>query len=118
MSHPDGEPPRPRRVFDFDTLLDYAGVFLAVPFIIFVTWLILNPTHFSLPLIGRHIDELVTAGVLDASIFFIVAGGVLLLRRPPTGLVWKVLTLGIFMTLCAGCCWLIVELLNYWWQPK
>ena len=118
MSHPDGDPPRPRRAFDLDTLIDCAGVFLAIPLIVVITWLILYPTHLSLPLVKRNLDEVLTAAALDGSIFFISVGVILLIRRPPIGLIWKVLMLGIFLSLCAGSCWLTAEFLNYWWQPK
>lgn len=118
MSHPDGDPPRPRRVFDFDTLVDYAGLLLAVPLIVFITWLILNPTHFSLRLTGYRVDEVLTAALLDGLIVSIVVIVILLRQRPPTGLIWKVLMLVIFVGLCAGGCWLAAELLNYWSQPR
>jgi hypothetical protein len=118
MSNPDGDPPRPRRVFDLDTLVDCAGLCLAVPLIVFITWLILNPTHFSLWFTGRRVDELLTAAVLDALLLVILVGGILLLRCPPTGIIWKVLTLSILVSLCAGGCWLSAELLNYWSQLK
>jgi hypothetical protein len=118
MSPPDGDPPRPRRVFDFDTLVDYAGVLLAVPLIVIVTWLFLGPTHISLGLSTQRIDEVLTAAALDVAIAVIVAIVFLLRQRPATGLIWRVLISGIFVSLCVGWCWLMVELANYWSQPK
>ena len=118
MSRPDGDPRHPRRVSDFDALVDYAGLLVAVPLIVFITWLILSPTHFSLEITGHHVDEILTAHLLDASILLIVACIILLLRHPPIHLLWKGLTLGIFVSLLVVSCWQTMELLNYWSQPK
>ena len=116
MSYPDGDPPR--RVVDFDTLVDYAGLLLAVPLIVLITWLILSPAHIGLELSTDRVDEVLTAAVLDVVLAVIVGVIILLRRHPPTGLIWNVLMLIILGSLSAGSCWVTVVLLDYWSQPK
>jgi hypothetical protein len=116
MSHSNGDPPR--RVFDFDTLVDYAGLLVAVPLIVIITWLILSPAHIGLELSTDRVDEVLAAAVLDAVIAVVVGVIILLRRHPPTSLIWNGLMLIIFGSLCAGSCWVAVVLLNYWSQPK
>jgi hypothetical protein len=118
MSHPDGGPPRPRRIFDLDTLVDYVGLFLVIPLIVFVTWLILNSTHVSLGLTDHLVDELFTAAGLDALTLVAIAGLMLLYRHPPIGLISQAVKVFIVIIFCAGGCCLTAFLLHYWSQPK
>jgi hypothetical protein len=116
MSHSNGDPPR--RVFDFDTLVDYAGLLVAVPLIVVITWLILGPTHIGLEPNTHPVYEVLAAAVLDAVIAVIVGVIILLRRHPPTSLIWNGLMLIILGSLCVSCCWVTVVLLDYWSQPK
>ena len=117
MSHPDGDPPR--RGFDFDILVDYAGFLVAVLLIVSITWLfLLNPIHYGLEPNTHPVYEVLAAAVLDAVIAVIVGVIILLRRHPPKRLFWDGLMLTIFGSLCVGSCWVIVVLLNYWSQPK
>jgi hypothetical protein len=95
MSYPDGDPPRPRRVIDVDTLVDYAGLLLIVPLIVLITWLLLNPTQLSLGLTDRRSDEVLTAALFDVLILLIVTGMILRLWRLLASLIWKALIVNI-----------------------
>ena len=117
MSHPDGDPPR--RGFDFDILVDYAGFLVAVLLIVSITWLfLLNPIHFGLEPNTHLVHEVLAAGVFDAVLAVIVGFIFLLWRHPPKRLFWDGLMLIIFASLCMGSCGVTVVLLNYWSQPK